>query len=176
MSVRNYRLPAHARKTTQRKLLESKPKQGRFSKRLQTLARIFLCLTCFALPPVVAQAQALHEPARGTAERSQILDAVRPLMEARLGAPVEFVVSWLRSGSGWAFAGLAPQRPGGEPINLRDTVFAGQAEYMDGLQTYALLRFQNSRWNIIDFAIGPTDVFWQGDPLYGQLPLGLTPY
>nr|WP_246476095.1 hypothetical protein [Roseibium litorale] len=131
-------------------------------------------MSCAFLPPALAQAP--HEPARGTAERKLILDAVRPLAEARLGTPVEFVVSWMRSADNWAFVSLAPQRPGGAAIDLRQTVFASEAEYMDGAQTYALLRYQFDRWNIIDFAVGPTDVFWQGDPLYRQVPAGLTPY
>ena len=82
----------------------------------------------------------------------------------------------MRSGSGWAFVNGNPQRPGGVKIDPFRTTFASQAEYMDGLSTYALLRFQYDRWNLVDFVVGPTDVFWQGDPLYAQLPFGLTPY
>ena len=80
------------------------------------------------------------------------------------------------SGSGWAFVQLNPQRPGGAAIDLYQTTFANQADYMDGAMTIALLRYQYNRWNLVDFAVGPTDVFWQGDPLYAQLPAGLTPY
>ncbi|WP_208978053.1 hypothetical protein [Labrenzia sp. 011] len=126
--------------------------------------------------PVVARAQGVHEPARGTAERSELLNAVRPMVEARLGPPVEFVVNWMRSGHGWAFVQLSPQRPGGGAIDIARTTFANDAEYMGGLVTYALLRHQYGRWNLVDFVIGPTDVFWQGDPLYAQLPPGLTPH
>ncbi|KZM47688.1 hypothetical protein OA90_24810 [Labrenzia sp. OB1] len=122
------------------------------------------------------RAQSIHEPARGTLERSELLNAVRPMLEARVGPPVEFVVDWMRSGNGWAFVQLSPQRPGGGVIDLSRTTFASNAEYMDGLLTIALLRHQYGRWNLIDFAVGPTDVFWHGDPLYAQLPPGLTPY
>ncbi|MEM5582088.1 MULTISPECIES: hypothetical protein [unclassified Roseibium] len=125
---------------------------------------------------VGAFAQSVHEPARGTAERSEILNAVRPMLEARVGPPVEFVVDWMRSGNGWAFVHLSPQRPGGGAIDPARTTYAAQAEYMGGLDTYALLRVQYNRWNLIDFAVGPTDVFWDGDPLYALLPPGLTPY
>ncbi|WP_428648209.1 hypothetical protein [Roseibium sp.] len=121
-------------------------------------------------------AQSVHEPARGTAERTDILNAVRPMLEARVGPPVEFVVNWMRSGNGWAFVQLSPQRPGGGKIDISRTTYADGADYMDGLVTFALLRQQFDRWNLIDFAVGPTDVFWQGDPLYAQLPPGLTPY
>jgi len=123
-----------------------------------------------------AAAQSVYEPPRGSAERRDILNAIRPMVEARVGPPVEFVVSWMRSGAGWAFVNVNPQRPGGSKIDPFLTTFASQAEYMDGLSTYALLRFQYNRWNLVDFVVGPTDVFWQGDPLYAQVPPGLTPY
>ncbi|MEO0978930.1 MAG: hypothetical protein AAFY24_16805 [Pseudomonadota bacterium] len=123
-----------------------------------------------------AAAQSVYEPPRGSAERRDILNAIRPMIEVRVGPPVEFVVSWMRSGAGWAFVNVNPQRPGGAKIDPFLTTFASQADYMDGLSTYALLRFQYDRWNLVDFVVGPTDVFWQGDPLYSQVPPGLTPY
>lgn len=142
----------------------------------QRLTGIILSGFLLLAAPLSVSAQAVHEPARGTAERAEILNALRPMLEARLGPPVEFVVDWMRSGNGWAFVQVSPQRPGGGAINLRQTTYAEQAEYMDGIGTFALLRLQYDRWNLIDFAVGPTDVFWQGDPLYAQLPRGLTPY
>ncbi|MCV0426812.1 MAG: hypothetical protein K5905_15230 [Roseibium sp.] len=125
---------------------------------------------------IAALSQSVYEPARGTTERKAILNAVRPLVEARVGPPVEFVVGWMRAGNGWAFVQLDPQRPGGGVIDPGQTVYASQMDYMDGLATYALLRYQYDRWNLIDFVVGPTDVFWSGDPLYSQVPPGLTPY
>lgn len=143
---------------------------------LQRLNGLFLSAFLLLATCLAVSAQSVHEPARGTGERSGILNAVRPMLEARVGPPVEFVVNWMRSGSGWAFVQLSPQRPGGGAIDLYRTTYANQAEYMDGIITFALLRYQYDRWNLIDFAVGPTDVFWQGDPLYAQLPPGLTPY
>ncbi|QDG76853.1 hypothetical protein FJ695_13750 [Labrenzia sp. PHM005] len=163
-------------KTTLRKLLESKSQPVRFLDFFQRLVSVFLCVFFLTVSAATTSAQPVHEPARGSIERKAILNTIRPLMEARLGAPVEFVVFWMRSGGDWAFAGLDPQRPGGGRINLQNTVYAGQGDYMDGLHTYALLRYQYDRWNIIDFVVGPTDVFWQGDPLYARIPPGLTPH
>ncbi len=158
-----------------RKLVESNSEQSRFLYAFQRFVSALLCAACLLFLTTAAHAQPVQEPARGTAERSAILNAIRPLAEAHFGAPVEFVVSWLRAGGGWAFAGVAPQRPGGAPIDLRTTVYASEADYMDGLQTYVLLRYQYDRWNVVDFAVGPTDVFWHGHPLYRQVPPGLTP-
>lgn len=157
-------------------MFESFSEANSFLKINQMIKRFFLCVFLTLALGLNAFAQSVHEPARGTAERSEILNAVRPMLEARVGPPVEFVVDWMRSGSGWAFVQLSPQRPGGGAINLYQTTYANQAEYMDGVFTVALLKFQYNRWNLIDFAVGPTDVFWQGDPLYAQLPPGLVPY
>lgn len=146
-----------------------------FFKYLALLTASFCLLFC-ALASSGAFAQDAYEPARGTAERKEVLNAVRPMVETRLNPPVEFVVDWMRVTQGWAFVSVAPQRPGGAAIDLRQTTYAGQAEYMDGVQTYALLKYQYARWNLVDFVIGPTDVFWIGDPLYDRLPAGLTPH
>ncbi len=140
------------------------------------LAISVLSLFLMAGVTLGAAAQSVYEPSRGSAERRDILNAIRPMVEARVGPPVEFVVSWMRSGAGWAFVNVNPQRPGGGRIDPFLTTFASQAEYMDGLSTYALLRYQYDRWNLVDFVVGPTDVFWDGDPLYAQVPPGLTPY
>jgi hypothetical protein len=122
-----------------------------------------------------ALAQRAYEPGRGTAERSELMNAIRPLVEARVGPPVEFVVDRLRVAGDWAFAIVQPQRPGGGAIDMYATVYRDQVDYMDGLGTYVLLRHAHGRWNVVDFAVGPTDVFWDGDPLYLQLPRGLLP-
>ncbi len=142
----------------------------------QKLTRILLGAFLLISISLGASAQSVYEPGRGTADRSGILNAIRPMLEARVGPPVEFVVDWMRAGSGWAFVQVSPQRPGGGVIDLNRTTYAMQAEYMDGLMTFALLRYQYNRWNLIDFAVGPTDVFWHGDPLYAQVPPGLLPY
>ncbi|WP_349357508.1 hypothetical protein [Stappia sp.] len=122
-----------------------------------------------------AHAQPAYEPARGTQERKDLMNAIRPLVEVRVGAPVEFVVDRLRVSEGWAFAIVSPQRPGGVPIDLSRTLLRDQAEVMDTITTYVLLRQAYGRWNVVDYAIGPTDVFWYGDPVYSQLPPGLVP-
>ena len=94
----------------------------------------------------VAQAQSMHTPAPGSAERRAILDAMRPAVEADLGAPVDFV----------SFAGkyVEPQRPGGGAIP------APHNDFQDGNTTYAVLRRQSGRWRPLMVAVGPSDVAW----------------
>ncbi|MES0810891.1 hypothetical protein ABLO27_15510 [Roseibium sp. SCPC15] len=157
-------------------MLESFSEAEKITTRIQKLIIFSLSAALLACLVSVASAQSVYEPARGSAERKAILDTIRPLVEVRVGPPVEFVVGWMRSGNGWAFARVDPQRPGGGAIDLRFTSYANQAEFMDDLTTYALLVYRYNRWNLVDFVVGPTDVFWVGDPLYAQLPPGLTPY
>ena len=62
-----------------------------------------------------AGAQATTPP-RGSPLRAAILDGLRPMVEAEVGSPVEFVVIDLRVIGEWAFAYVTPQRPGGGEI------------------------------------------------------------
>ena len=102
----------------------------------------------------VAQAQSMHTPAPGSAERRAILDAMRPAVEADLGAPVEFVVEEMRVSGTWAFVHAEPQRPGGGAIP------APHNDFQDGNTTYAVLRRQSGRWRPLMVAVGPSDVAW----------------
>lgn len=111
----------------------------------------------------------IYTPKRGSVERKDVMNAIRPLLEARLGPPVEFVVNRLNIYRDWAFVVVDPQRPGGGAINPSDPNYRA-SPFQDGLHTYALLKHAYGRWNIVDYVIGPTDVFWDGDPLYAQFP------
>jgi hypothetical protein len=147
---------------------------------LRAACLALVCSLALALPASMgtapaALAQTAHEPGRGTAERREVLDSIRPVIEVRVGPPVQFVVEWLRVSGPWAYAIVNPQRPGGVPIDTAGTTLEEAAEYMDGLRTHALLYYANDRWNVVDKAIGPTDAFWYGDPLYQRLPTGLMP-
>ena len=107
----------------------------------------------------------------GTAQRRAILDAVRPAVEARLGPNVEFVVDRISVAPGWALVFANPQRRGGAPIDGR-AIFGEDFANMDGLAVTAILRFQGGRWNLVDHAIGATDV-WYCDGRVGA-PSSLT--
>ncbi|WP_430511802.1 hypothetical protein [Pannonibacter phragmitetus] len=142
-------------------------------------AALPLSLATGAILPTVmtapAMAEKAYEPERGSDERTAILDSARPIMEVRVGAPVEFSVRHMRVADVWAFAILDPQRPGGKEIDLSKTLIAEEMEYRDGPGLFVLLREVDGYWYVVDFAIGPTDVYWLGQPLYDQLPKGLLP-
>jgi hypothetical protein len=136
---------------------------------LRTLFATLFITICMNQIPSSAFASEIYSPERGTSERKDVLNAIRPLVEARVGPPVEFVVDRLRIYQNWAFAVVNPQRPGGKQIDPKGPSYH-LSEFQDGLHTYVLLQYAYNRWNIIDYAIGPTDVFWDGDPLYAQFP------
>ena len=94
-------------------------------------------------------------------DRSAILEALRPRVEAEVGPNVEFVVTMLRKERMWAFVQVEPQRRGGKPIDGR-LYFGSSWENMDGLTTTAILRHIGGRWHIVDMRIGATDAWYCG--------------
>ncbi len=131
-----------------------------------------LMLLCVALP---LQAQVI-EPARGSQDRDNMLDAMRIFAEKELGAPVEFVVTELRASGRYGFGNVIAQRPGGGAIELASTpgALAGRLEpdLMDGTSMQALLRKSGGDWVAVHWAIGATDVWFAYAPFcrrYGDV-------
>lgn len=107
------------------------------------------------------------EPARGSALRAALMDAVRPHAEWMLGQPIEFVVDTLRAGHDTGFAILEPQRPGGGAINPATTPMARRdvysTEIQDGITMHVLYQKSGNTWVAVHWSIGATDVWWS-DP------------
>ncbi|MEO1724169.1 MAG: hypothetical protein AAFR84_17420 [Pseudomonadota bacterium] len=106
---------------------------------------------------------AFQEPAWGTPLRRALMDAVRPIIERDLGAPVRFVVRELRVEGDRGFGWLEPQRPGGRPILFEDTPLAGliqNSDTIDGTTVHAFYRRENGAWVVYEWSIGATDVWW----------------
>ena len=105
------------------------------------------------------------EPARGTALRSALLEAVRVVAEHDLGAPVEFVVNRLRAEGDVALAVLSAQRPGGGAIDMaaapmmaRDGLSPAE---VDGPELVAFLRRgAPGNWQVVAWSTGATDLWW----------------
>ncbi|MEM6679240.1 MAG: hypothetical protein AAF675_15360 [Pseudomonadota bacterium] len=125
--------------------------------------RLVLALTLSLAVAGPALASGWSEPAWGTALRRTLMDAVRPIIERNLGAPVEFVVRELRVAENSGFGWLEPQRPGGRPIVFEDTPLgagtAGQLPY-DGTTVHVFWRRENGRWLADEWSIGATDAWW----------------
>jgi hypothetical protein len=93
------------------------------------------------------------------AERKAVLDALRPAVESKLGPNVEFVIQVIRLEDGWAFVMADPQGKGGKAIDGR-RVFGEDFDNMDGLRVDAVLRLRKGRWEVVDYGIGATDVWY----------------
>ncbi|WP_072397063.1 hypothetical protein [Hyphomicrobium sp. CS1GBMeth3] len=123
---------------------------------------LLLLLVAAPLGPSALSAgtPAIESPAKGTDLRKQLLDAARAVFERELGAPVEFVVTTLNVIDGWG--NVKPQRPGGAPIDWRRTKFADA--FKDGIFeaeiSLFLLQKTTDGWQLVEYAIGPTDVAW----------------
>jgi len=109
-----------------------------------------------------ALAQSITTPPPGSALRAEILNAYRPSLEAQIGGPVEFVVDALNIMGDWAFVEARPQRPGGVPIDWRQTRFRREFEsdVMSNL-VLGLLHQTGSGWQLVENVVGPTDVVWE---------------
>jgi hypothetical protein len=131
-----------------------------------TMQRILIALpVCLAtLTLASTPALAWDTPARGSADRRGLMDAMRPHAEALFGAPVEFVIQEARVGGGVAFVMLQPQRPGGVAIDVPRTPFAKgdsyDPDFMDGIRLDAFLQKSGTTWVMIDMAVGATDAWF----------------
>jgi hypothetical protein len=117
------------------KLDQLRARAPRFSRR-RFLAMGGAALFCFATLNAGA-VLAWYEPKRGSAERAEILDALRPAIEAEMRGPVEFVIQEFRASDGWAFVIADPQRPGGAAIAMNETGYAAVASTSSESFSYA---------------------------------------
>lgn len=89
------------------------------------------------------------------AARRALLDAARGPAEAGRGQAVQFVVHTLNRDGPWAFLFARMQRPDGRSV--------GRAAGDLASDDYAALLHQDGAgWRVVDFAVGPTDVAWEG--------------
>ena len=127
---------------------------------------------------LAAPAFGWETPAKGSADRKAMMDALRPHAEWNLNAPVEFVVDTLRVEGKLGFAMVTPQRPGGKPIDLSQTPMVERdgfdPAYMDGAAMQALLQKQGKTWVVVHWQMGASDVWWS-EPQYCGIWGKLTP-
>lgn len=116
------------------------------------------------------RAEGWQSPARGSALRADLMDALRPVVEWELGAPVAFVVDELRVKEGRAFAMVVAQRPGGKPIDLAATPMVARGDFDPeladvgaGVQAFWVQSGRN--WVVVQWAVGATDVWYQWEPI-----------
>ena len=142
--------------------MAASPTRRRTSIRAAAAIRGLLLATLLLASARAAGAQGRpHTPARGSAERQALMDALLETVRRELGKPAIFEVNELRVLGDWAFADVSPRNPDGTPLDYRGTPMEeAQREGVAGDGMYALLRRQNGRWRVVRHAIGPTDVAW----------------
>lgn len=134
-----------------------------------------LCL--LGLLPVFALGQARpYTPKPGSFERKLLMDTLRVPVEARLHRPVIFQVQTLRVQNGWAFLAVTPRQPNGKPLNYKGTIYQQAIKHgtFDDAVT-ALLHKTDSKWRVVTFNIGATDVVYVTWPKQYHAPRALFP-
>ncbi|MCU0881601.1 MAG: hypothetical protein MUF14_02905 [Hyphomonadaceae bacterium] len=150
-----------------------------------TRRRLLIGLSMTALPAVIMSSNALAQspatvtPGPGSVLRRTLLNALRPVIIADLGAPIEFVVDGIRVAGNRAFVQVNAQRPGGRSIDLAQTPMARRVDpsLIDGTRIEAFMVRRNGRWSVDEHAVGSTDV-WFSDPRFcthysAVLPTGI---
>jgi|GEM_PF-1294322 len=114
------------------------------------------------------------EPPRGSPVRSAIMDGLRPVVERDLGPPVLFNVVALNVEGPWAFVSVRATRPGGQPVDWSRTRYArAMASGQMSESILALMRGDGQMWSVVEYALGPTDVPWEGWVSRHRLSRGL---
>lgn len=140
---------------------------------MKTMIFVGLMLILNAL----AAAQSVYTPEKGSAERREILDALRLPVEKELGQKIVFVADEFRVSGSWAFLSGRPQTPAGTEPDYRRTPYAEarRAGAFDN-NFFALLRKSGGRWKVVKYAIGCTDVCYADWWRRFRAPKAVFPY
>lgn len=109
---------------------------------------VLAALACLALGVASARAvsaqdkDVLHTPAKGSAERQAIMDAVRDDYEKNGGGRVIFTVDYLKVHRGWAWVDSTPLDKNGRPVAEGGT---------------SLLHYEDGKWRVMDLSKVPED-------------------
>ncbi len=140
--------------------------------------RLFLTLLVgLILFAIVASAQSVHTPEKGSVERKAILDALRIPVERQLEQRIVFAADNFNVLGTWAFVSGTPQAQSGGPPDYRGTVFqeAKEAGAFDN-NFFALLRNTSGKWRVVKYAIGCTDVCYVDWWRRYKAPKAIFPY
>lgn len=108
---------------------------------------------------------------RNNPARRAILNTLRIGVQKELKRPVQFKVDHLKVQNGWAFLRGVPQQPDGKPMNYKGTSYQ-EAIKLGVFDDWicALLRKQRGKWRVVTYAIGATDVAYDGWDKQYQAP------
>ena len=129
------------------------------------------------LVAAAAAAQSVYTPAKGSAERKAILDALRIPVERELKQKIVFAAEHFNVSGKWAFVGGDPQAPGGGRPNYRGTPYqeAIDADMFDN-NFFAILKKTGTKWKVVHYDIGCTDVCYADWWRRYKAPKAIFPY
>lgn len=122
------------------------------------MQKIILFILLFVAANSIFAQEVKTYPA-GSAERKAVLDGLREPVQKELMVPVQFVVNKLYVSKNFAFLVGIPQQKTGKAIDYTKTRYKEQyasGAFDDGI--CALLKSDGSRWTVLAFEIGSTDV------------------
>lgn len=110
-----------------------------------------------------AFAQNARTPAKDSAERKAILNALRVPIEKELKQKIQFSVQTIKVQGIWAFVYGEPQNSSGGAPNYKITKYKDEVRegFFDN-NFQALLKKTGGKWRVVTYAIGCTDVCWLG--------------
>lgn len=135
---------------------------------------ILMAISIFA---GAAFAQTVYTPAKGSTERTAILDALRAPVEKELKQKIQFSIDNFKVSGNWAFLGGTPQNMSGGRPNYRNTPYWEAIN--DGMfdnNFFALLRKTSGKWRVVTYAIGCTDVCYATWWKQYKAPKAIFPY
>jgi hypothetical protein len=119
---------------------------------------IFLIIFIIGVVSISA-AQSVYTPKKGSAERKQILYALRAPVERQLTQKIVFVADNFHVHGNWAFVDGQPQGPdGGEPDYRGTVYFEAKNEGAFDNNFFALFKKTGGKWRVVKYMIGCTDV------------------
>ena len=141
------------------------------------LKKSFFSLLAITLFATVSFAQSTYTPAKGSAERTAILNALRVPVEKELKQKIQFGIENFKSNGVWAFLSGDPQKPGGGKPNYKNT------EYLEAIDAdmfennfFALLKKSKGKWKVVTYSIGCTDVCYATWWKDHKAPKAIFPY
>ncbi len=138
--------------------------------RKSVLALLFT-LVCSA----ISFAQAAYTPAKGSAERTAILNALRVPVEKDLKQKIVFVTDNFKVQGNWAFVSGEPQTPMGSKPNLKGTAWEDEEDLFDD-NFFGLLKKSGGKWKVVTHALGCTDVCYLDWWSTHMAPKAIFPY
>jgi hypothetical protein len=141
------------------------------------LKKTLFCLFLVSAFISAASAQSVYTPAKGSAERTEILNALRAPVEKELRQKIQFVIEHFNVSGSWAFVSGEPQNAAGGRPDYRGTKYQSAIDNdMFDNNFFALLKKNGRKWKVVTRAIGCTDVCYATWWRNYKAPKAIFPY